>query len=78
MTLLADLVVEANAGGAMTHIPLAGVTLGNGYVDPLVQTQALIDFATAHDLIDAGMRVGLDAAMADCTAGVQGECDCDL
>lgn len=48
------------------HIPLAGIALGNGWMDVLVQGPAVIDYAWWHGMIDSSTKKALHNEWKNC------------
>ena len=48
------------------HIPLAGIALGNGWMDVLVQGPAVIDYAWWHGMIDSSTKKALHHEWINC------------
>ena len=70
---VAPIVGNSNEGDsvATSAIRLGGMALGNGWVDPVTQTPAYIDYAFGHGMIDEGGRGVLQEQWAACHAAFE-------
>jgi carboxypeptidase C (cathepsin A) len=60
---------EKSSNSNAKHVNLAGIALGNGWVDAEVQGPALVQYAWWHGLIDTTTRRALEAQWKACRAG---------
>ena len=63
---LATRVVANNRAGKLPPLNLQGVTVGNGWVNPLLSSSKYGEWAYAHDLIGPAQIATADALFADC------------
>ena len=61
--------IENQNVGSTRHIPLAGIGLGNGWMDAKVQGPVVIDYAWWHGMIDSTTRDVLKAYWEQCKDG---------
>lgn len=66
------LLESAGAGQAVYPIKLAGVAIGDGWVDPIAQNSAFPPFAAATGLIDLRLAAELTTLADKCVATIRG------
>lgn len=66
---LAHYIQQENAKKQNSHINLAGIALGNGWIDADTQGPSVIDYAWWHGMIDSSTKRGLHQIWEQCQAG---------
>lgn len=60
-TLIADAIIKSSISPA---IPLKGIAIGNGWIDPREQYQGYVDFAYEKGLIKEGTNVSITSPLS--------------
>ncbi len=68
--MLASAILDGNAAGE-PRIDLAGIGVGDGWVDPLVQQATYGDYAYAHGLVGPEEKRRVDLLYADCARAIE-------
>jgi carboxypeptidase C (cathepsin A) len=68
--MLATAILEANASG-LKKINLAGIGIGDGWVDPLIQEETYGDYAYAHGLIDLPQKQKVGELYTACEVAIR-------
>lgn len=68
MPAFAYRIYQGNSKKQGIHVPLAGIAIGNGWVDPMRQYTAYADFAKANALINEAEYATDMAAAEACLA----------
>lgn len=66
---MAHYIHQQNKVSANHKIELAGIALGNGWIDAITQGPAVIDYAYWHGMIDATTKDGLWRVWRNCEQG---------
>lgn len=70
---VADEILRQNKASNLNKIPLAGIILGDAWVNPLLQQSQDADYAYAHGLIDYNGKKIVDDYYEECAKAIQSE-----